>query len=98
VLTTRALRALEIAIQRPDVAGAQPLETDPDGGLIAGALLDHPAHVTRDLDRFGLCRKQEAKLHGRADRKRRRGFQIETAQRDVARLRGLLLALEQDLD
>src|SRR5262249_2422893 len=62
------------------------------------ALLDHPADVTGDLDRLGLRRKLKAKLYGRADRKRRRRFEIETAQRDIASLRRLFLAFEQDLD
>src|SRR4029079_4675664 len=63
-----------------------------------GALLDDPAHVAGDLHRLGLRRELKAKLHGGADRERRRRHQIKTAQRDVPGLRDLLLALEQNLD
>src|SRR6185369_11522213 len=79
-------------------ARAQTLEADADAGLIAGAPLDHPADVAGDLDRLGLRRKLKPELHGRADRKGRRGFEVQTAQRDVPGLRRLLLALEQNLD
>src|SRR6185312_8936266 len=89
---------LKKPVQGPDVAGAQTLETNADAGLVARALLDDPAHVARHLDGLGLGGQREAQLHGRADRQWRRRGQVQTAQRDVLRLRKLLLSFERDLD
>src|SRR5262249_34554925 len=95
----RGSAALEVAVQRPDVAGAQALKPDADAVLVVRPfLLDDPAHIARHLDGLGLRGELEAELHRGADRERGGRLEVQAPERDVPGLGDLLLPFELNFD
>ena len=90
--------ALEEAVERPDFACAQTLETNPHAGRLLGTAGLNPTNFARHLNRFGLGRDLEADLQPSLQGKSLLGFHEETTQRNIPRGGGDFLIAYDDLD
>ena len=96
--TLLGLLALEVAVQCPDLSGAQSLEPNAHTRRLLGASRLDPTDFASHLDRFGLRGDAETDQEARLQRKGLRRLDEHATQRYVAGRSNIGLVVHDELN